>query len=455
MEMRFVVFLLYLHLTWMAAQASELTVPVDKGSERELEGARTIAQEAVRQVVAVYEQDGINAALAQADALLEKLANTAYAIEPGRRHIKPDMHMRLVMWREAQVRTGREDPLWGLRIFQWLDRPGGLGSSRNKTGPLYANMLGRMHEVGLLGEAHLLVLEMENSLKSAGLNTLIGEAPDLGPWSVDASMIRKRPFPVHVPDRGNRSPRLYGFTYFLAMGNIASQAFIEGDWQRAAELYLWIRTYADSYLEANPDAVTGSDNQSYETLYSYQNSTIELAKILELNGQFAPALELLDEMLDRNYRPYDGCSHFYAQFYREYLQMKLGQSDTGALERAAHIYDAFCTNTYADIGNEAQMTVFYSQLLRFHGKLAAAWEILNRFESELDARSLTPKHTIRLGRIRPTLYTFSLLRMYRIGNSCRKSACCQMNKLLLIALPEIRTSRRIALSSHSFRMASR
>ncbi|MGB0743600.1 MAG: hypothetical protein ACPGSB_03645, partial [Opitutales bacterium] len=347
----------------------------------------------------------IEKALAKADSLMEELADAPYATVPNRRQMTPVIHMKLVMWREAQVRTGRADPLWGLRIFQWLDRPDGLSWSAKSIGPLYGNIIGRMHEAGQLGEAHLLILKMENSLKDDGLNTLSGETSDLGPWSERIPGIRKRPFPVHTQTQGERPSRHFKFSYFLAMGNIAAQAYAEGEWQRAAELYIWIRKYADSYIEANPGALTGQDNQSYETLYSYQYSTTTLAEILELNGEFTDALEILEPMIARDYRPYDGSAHFNAQFYREYLLFKLGRSDSDALQRAARIYEAYSNNQYADISRKAQLTVFYSQLLEHHGEIEEAWKKLHDFESELDPVSLTPRNTIRIGKIKLAMST--------------------------------------------------
>lgn len=406
---------------------------------------KTMGYQAVDAVVRIYREEGIEPALLRATQLHAELM----AIPPdwlvrveGERFRSPVEWMEHALWYEAQLRSGEEDPEWGLAVFKWIDALWQARSSwqvRERVGPLVNNLLGRMRALGRLGESRLLIMEMEEALKAVGIHTLTRQQEDLGPWLAEIPTVRKRPFRIHRSEDRSGAPRFYSYRYFLSIGQIARQAYDEGDWSRAAELWLWRLHYATEYIKVHPEIVpTPRDgNQAFETVTMYESSVNSLAGLLELHGEYERALQLLNEMIPLNYRGYKGIHHDSAQMHRELLLIKLGQSDPGAPDRARAILQRYEEGKHASHGGSAALAADYAFVLAHYGRADEAWKLLADYESRLQANQAATANTLRMGKIRIALLTGNLDHVEEWLLECLEYARSRAQKMLEPELYEL------------------
>lgn len=376
------------------------------------EQARKMGREAVTKVTRVYKEKGMKAAFDKADVLNAALWVIPHdRLTPGVRTdyrgcLTPEGVMRQEMWREAQFRSGRSDPIWSLEIFKWLDdhELEHRGRRRSRLSPLANNLHSGYRGLGRMGEAHLLIQQITNELHMHGLNSETEELEDLGPWHPDFPMLRMRPFRIKQYENSNNSLRgFYDYRYFSAMKKIASQSVDEGQWQRAGELCLWVRAYGDAFGKSGPYR---KDNQGFDTRQSYSTSSMRLAYILELHGELNLAVEILDELIARKHRDYGYATHLQALVYRELLLIELGRSSPDAIERVAGFllrYQKKKDRLPGATGVQSVQSVRYAKILHHYGRTDEAWKMIYNLESRLSKHSVDALNTLRLAKIHMAL----------------------------------------------------
>ena len=197
--------------------------------------ARSISDEAA----AVFRQSGAEVALRVLDRSAEEY------LAAGGRYFDLNHHV----WKEAQIRSGRENVAWSADLYDWLFRlalaHGNEQAAKEVVG-VALNMLAGAHRYGRIKE---ILGWQEQAFARNGYNLDPTSYPDAGPGISDLPEVRHRHIP-YVPPLG---PRLFNRLQASAVHAMADDRERGGKWREALEWRLWVQAWAVQQQAQTPD----------------------------------------------------------------------------------------------------------------------------------------------------------------------------------------------------------
>lgn len=343
------------------------------------EEQREFCKEQLAPVLKLYHEGNEDEALKALDKAYD-LAETTYTITPYNR-----VHFfHRIIWWEAQIRTGRTDPDWGLKLYEYLYNRDVLKDGEIKIIPpaefcLIQNIMEGLQVTGRAAEARAWLLHMEdNILTYRGLNTTNTSVyADLGPIFSFMPEARKREFPLYayeVPEFNvrNKTYPIY-YPYLDAIYCMANHALSSGDWAHAAELYSWYIAYNDMYISTksnqmrsaifrnNLDAITALG--SICSVHDHPEETIAM---------YDKAIEQADQYLSTHF-----CIRQYAELYREVAKINLGLLTEESMAIVDHAVDKLSAYHFFTRSDNIKFQMLRARVYHALGHKEEAWSFVN------------------------------------------------------------------------------
>ncbi|HKK18079.1 MAG TPA: hypothetical protein VJ952_05300 [Opitutales bacterium] len=367
-----------------------------------------MARESADLIIKDYQEHGIEAGIMAADyeyAKQRKIERKHADYDFRIANTEPAIYeLELLLWAEAQRGGGRLDKDWALALFKWIhaknvERHSNKFEEPAYYGPLVSNIFYAMHAVGRRGEAHKLTLEMERSLREIGIEARTRKLPELAPWNEGFPEIKMRQFPLKSDDKSSTLYKdgYFNFVYFQALLNIANQAYLEGDWQRAAELYLWIRVYTQNGIE---NKMTTYSHAMNEWRDQFSAAGVGLSLILLSHDQDELAIKVLDDIIEKGYKAYLGRNLDEARVLRAFVLSKLDRCDGETIDQALIDFNRLSKNGLISPDKFAVSAARMAMVLHLDGRTEEAWEILRSTQSRLGEYARNALMHIKLAEIR-------------------------------------------------------
>lgn len=293
---------------------------------------RVFCEEQMAPVLKLYQEGK------QTEAL-EELEGAYCRAESQFKQINSIFFFYRIIWWEAQTRSGREDPEWGFKLYEFIhNRACRKNPNRAINIPrsdyiLYENIAGCLYDVGKVAEARSWILKLEDSIcEHQGLNTTdLQTYPDVDSLFPFIPEARNRDFPLYkheVPKmRCNcEVPCFIYYPYLYGIKHIAKEAFYAGDWVRAAELSSWYLSYNDQYMK---DGKEMREEVFLNALYVIN----DMAAICTMHDQHNEAIALYDRYIEQAnefFKKFNS-PRYNAMITREVLKIETGTITDEAL----------------------------------------------------------------------------------------------------------------------------
>lgn len=249
------------------------------------------------------------------------------------------------VWNEAQDETGKDDPEWCLMLYRALydlakteKRFDWVTHVRSNVVVSYSALCqwAKMREVSNEGEDYF-------SRMGFGLDP--GRLPDMGEWDSSIPFVRKRDFPLIVPNskhvvywhrkeqRDPTQPSMMDNLLVAFINNLSGDDLDMGRWDRSIERSLWIKHWGDEVLRYNEGKnKTEPLRRDHEDMY--RRAAYRIGSVLTILQCREKALELVNEGIERKGR--SACNmkeHTWLEIMRDGLTWEPGKDDAGLLER--------------------------------------------------------------------------------------------------------------------------
>ena len=282
-------------------------------------------------------------------------------------------------WREAQLRTGREDQAWALAITEWMyDYYPRVGFQSDRWS-LLSNLVVYNLAVGKLGRVKVLLDEREQVLRSENYLLDPGDYPDLGPVVSELPQIRRRGSTkkdLPPPPEGKRHP--LDSNYWDAVGLIASQEFRAGHWRAAIERHALGRTWWVGAVEE-----WGKQKQSFvEFGNRAARETTQIGYHLEELGFLELADAWFRDFLDTEWsKVYWNRWQQMTRVRREGISITLGQARRSSLQVLDELEKAIAKNQLLTIKGREAAPLQKARLLLALGDTREGWALLEELKS--------------------------------------------------------------------------
>jgi hypothetical protein len=304
------------------------------------------------------------------------------------------------IWKEAQLRTGRDDDEWGFRLFNYLlERDLKKHSDRDRRGPnfaLYSNIIERLRDLGRYAQARDFALRLEEGqIRYSAVNTHCSVYEDLGPLLACLPESRKRLFPLRYTDLPNnggvRNPdRLIWYTNFYGLQNAADLALSIGDWVRAAELSHWYILFADQHMKSDgprKQEVGGNALDSYRIL----------AELCLKYSHPEEAVALYEEFIEKaeGYYQMQPVAILSAKMSLALIQIQQGRATPDMIALADQADEVISDYKYYSRWGIYSTKLKKVRIYHACGKKEEAWQMLNQLLAE-GATHVNPHHRTRM-----------------------------------------------------------
>ena len=168
------------------------------------------------------------------------------------------------IWREAQVRSGRENMAWSADLWDWLFHLALARGEEKEAADLVPNTLGGMANAGRYGRLKEIINWQERAFWRSGYELDPASYPDSGPGIPSLPEVRRRdiPFlpplgsPSYGPGGGARLVRTFVRLQASAVIGMADDRERSGRWREALEWRLWTQAWAAQQQAKVPDIET-------------------------------------------------------------------------------------------------------------------------------------------------------------------------------------------------------
>lgn len=295
---------------------------------------------AVSQVAAAYRKGGRKAGLGALDEVMS-------AVDRDGGHFR---HFYLEIWREAQLRTGRDDPDWAADIWDWMFRTSLARGDEQLAHGVAPNLLGSLHGSHRFGRAKEVLAWLENAVWRSGFELDPRSYPDLGEGLAPLPEIRRRQVPTEPPIGKMRIhptgefgvSKSFNFgdaSIFLA---IAADRERGGHWQETMEWRVWAQSWAAAKTELREDK-----KPEGEVSNIWYRAVEGNAGNLNLLGLTEAAKEEYQRVIDSPWPDYyEGRTKLRARLDRIGCCLELGQFEPGFVAEAAELAKKAKANSY-------------------------------------------------------------------------------------------------------------
>lgn len=213
--------------------------------KRQEEDAKAFARKRLEEIAPLVAQKRYDEALADLDRDHKRFINSVAAWRSA---------YGSTIWWEAQTRSGRSDPEWSWRLFEWVGHryDEGMQSNRQSRIVVLGNTASRLVEVGRIGKLRELndrIVATVKELDGIDMEDVYASAR----WRGGRVDVRSLPLRY---TRKMRPEEIYGdmTRYTLSDGSmgalryIAEERMLVGDWGKAVFLCDWIEAWAPEAL---------------------------------------------------------------------------------------------------------------------------------------------------------------------------------------------------------------
>ncbi len=366
-------------------------------------------------VVAAYLENGPEAAERALDAYRAEM------LEEG----LSERRIHGALWREAQLHSGKRHPELGEIFYRRILLESTNGDLSGQTSPnsdfiLLGNLISRCNSQGKLAESHKWCAFIERLMTAKGVSLELDRYRDEGPLYPWLPLARDRDFPLRYADQilpgASDSDRFLKYSYMMGFEEIADQAYMEGDWARAAELAEWMRKLA---LAQKDNPFNLSEFSTSHIRLQHHDGTVLQSRIAWLHGFESEALAILNETVE-TYPSGAYWSWHYGWLRQLIWRAKRGEADPSVLEGLRKIHPRMEANKYASSYLPFRNLVAQTWILYATGQKIAAFDLLRQLEDDPDSREedvlkLRIDLSLRENDADPELETkfLRLLRLYR------------------------------------------
>ncbi|MDF7825217.1 hypothetical protein P4B35_14430 [Pontiellaceae bacterium B12227] len=312
--------------------------------------------------------------------------------------------MHRIIWWEAQVRSGKANEAWGLKLFQFLRRrehelyPQHAIHIPGNDFVLYGNIIWKMENIGMLAQARAETLELEKTLtEHLGLDLTCESYADHGALFDFLPEARKRTYPIKRDDcmqyRRNATgcSRFIYYCYMYGLQDVSNIALASGDWKRAAELSDWFMQYNDAFA-------VSAEQMRGEVCRKALESTDMLADICQLHKQPEQAADLYETFIGKfESKQYTSSSNVcnMAKLKLARIQIQLGTLPQDSIAMAESAVAGISVWDHYDRAQIMHAKLSLARICHALGQPAQAWAIINTLfeETSLDINTC---HQLRI-----------------------------------------------------------
>ncbi|GAA5483879.1 tetratricopeptide repeat protein [Haloferula sargassicola] len=348
------------------------TGPPDTGPNNAYKTTDTVPepiQDALDRAFEVSQKSGIPDALKIMDAAMDA-------------HIQAGSRFRdqwETVWREAQLRSGREHPEWDAALYEWLQNECIKVDAKQLATSSAVNACSALSTIHQYGRAWATLGPFFDQMSRRKMSCDPTVYPDLGPAFEKLPEVRHRRFPMEseiwILSFGNEgwplTTREMPAGFGSIMRHLSSFDRRAGHWKAAIERSLWVCEWVDRGLaKFEPDAAW------------YSNRAI-IPSVLEEIGLY----ELADEeqgklMASERADIYDGRAKVEAEHERIKISVRLGTARTEDLARLDALYQKEKNNIYQHRSAWEGVELTKAKVLLALDRADEAREILTRLAAE-------------------------------------------------------------------------
>ncbi len=286
-------------------------------------------------------------------------------------------------WTEAQVKTGRTDPEWSLRVFQWIYDRGERIYEEYDYGYYFSpitldNIRKELVETGRIAELDKLAQTASKCLKEwALMDTDLGPRNDLNQGTPKLPRFERfRPVLTYQPENQHVDPKVIGqpisYSSFCALNVLTSSEFYKGDWRDSLGYIEWTQRWLKVRKAAGIEkASSPADVWDIEA-----NSAENSGRIWTTLGFFKWALNAYQTPIDSNQSGYGGRSVHVSKTQKALLQTETSAELEYGLEELRELREDRAANEYDTKRAPYEVDLAIAATLRRKGESDAAYALL-------------------------------------------------------------------------------
>ncbi|MBT64079.1 MAG: hypothetical protein CML13_12790 [Puniceicoccaceae bacterium] len=328
----------------------------------------------IREPVAVYRQAGIEAGLDRLEDTLNVWlrSNRLY---PFRRQV----------WWEAQALSGREDPEWSYRLYQWLYQKCKADYLRRNPNKVYLDSA-MLHNLSKEQLATGRIAGMAQTSEWVYQGFLANERIDLNLQPAEAMQLGQPKLPrtwqlqtvVHMQPGSHNSkkkigtPLFYGDIFGLIV--LPRADLYQGAWRGTLGYTQWIRDWVDAVLRHGIENAVSRPNEVWQ---AQADAAFLDAQVYEWLGFYNKALQQYAIPIDSNQSGYASRHLHEARTRKVRLELNSHQSPSENLESLQTLRQLRKDNKFDTTRAPLEVDLAIASLLRHEGQHQAAREKLD------------------------------------------------------------------------------
>ncbi|MEK7951922.1 hypothetical protein [Luteolibacter soli] len=330
----------------------------------------------VAKVVEAYRKGGREAGLRALDEITPAFEKEGGVFRPYFNEV----------WREAQTRTGREDPEWAADVWDWLFRAALARGDRELARSVTSNALGGLAVVRRFGRAKEIRAWQEENLWRSGFELDPRTYPDLGPGLAALPEIRRREVPKGPPFGTPTIRRTGEFSMEENFDRMNASAFLSlagdreqaGHWQEAMEWRVWAQIWSEAVTEASKDKkpIGEVSNIWYEAVGDNADNLLLL-------GLTEAARDEYQRVIDTSWPDsYQGRGKLQAKLDRIACSLDLGEFDPSLVNEAAELAQKAKSNGFLTKPTWQRATLIHARCLLASGNKAEGSRMLDELVAD-------------------------------------------------------------------------
>lgn len=263
----------------------------------------------LRKLLRIRAAEGNQAAAAKIPAAWQAFAKLAISKKINRRRALDSWGFWV--WDEAQFGSGLNDPEWTLLLYKSIYDVAKTEKRFDWQMHVRSNLVSAYAHLCQWANARALLNDAEDYYKSIGFDIDPNKLPDQGNWDAKVPFVKKRDFPMMLPNGravvywqrhetnwDASKPILIDNILTGLMQELANEDLAMGRWDRALERGTWLRRWSNAVNDFNVGK-EGKKRARRENESTFQTSSGQMAYIMSILGFNEKALALIEDGLAR------------------------------------------------------------------------------------------------------------------------------------------------------------
>jgi len=224
------------------------------------------------------------------------------------------------IWKEAQIRGGREHISWRADLYRWLYETYFGKLDPKDLSPadvaLLHEVVDATREAGYIGLCrHYAVLHRQAAAAQLGIPIDVAALVDHEPFDVAFPEIRTREFPTTIPIT-KTDVSYVDYIPMQAVSNLSWQAWMEGDWKTSAEAAAWRYHWGD-WSVRNREMIQPTGNDHTQARHGRVEGLVGVIRVFDLLGFYDLSSKYCRQLfeIDENAHAFGGLNGLAARRY--------------------------------------------------------------------------------------------------------------------------------------------